>query len=75
MTSINVIENKISAVRKYLAVLDRYQKYTRIEIENDIDIKGAVERYFLTALTLFSMTLIDVISSQAMVRPCLFSVK
>ena len=49
MTSINVIENKISAIRKYLTILDRYQKFTRPEIENDIDIRGAVERYLYLA--------------------------
>jgi uncharacterized protein YutE (UPF0331/DUF86 family) len=59
MTSINVIENKISAVRKYLAVLDRYQKYTRTEIENDIDIRGAVERY----LYLVTQSTIDLAES------------
>ena len=59
MTSINVIENKISAIRKYLAILDRYQKYTRPEIENDIDIRGAVERY----LYLVTQSTIDLAES------------
>ena len=45
MTNLAVIENKISAVKKYLKILARYQKYTRRELEMDIDIKGAVERY------------------------------
>ena len=45
MTKINVIENKISAVRKYLKVLDRYKKFTKKEIEDNIDLKGALERY------------------------------
>ena len=59
MTSINVIENKISAIRKYLAILDRYQKFTRPEIENDIDIRGAVERY----LYLVTQSTIDLAES------------
>ena len=49
MTSIDVIENKISAVRKYLSILDRYERFARPEIENDIDIRGAVERYLYLA--------------------------
>ena len=45
MTSINVVENKISTIRKYLSILDRYAGFTRQEIETDVDIRGAVERY------------------------------
>lgn len=45
MTSPNVIENKISAVKKYLDILKRYKKYSREEIEHDVDVRGAVERY------------------------------
>jgi uncharacterized protein YutE (UPF0331/DUF86 family) len=45
MTNINVIENKISSVRKYLKILDGFKKYTREEIENNLNIKGALERY------------------------------
>ncbi len=40
-----VVENKISAIRKYLTILKRYRSYSRKEIEEDIDIRGAVERY------------------------------
>jgi uncharacterized protein YutE (UPF0331/DUF86 family) len=59
MTSINVIENKISATKKYLAILDRYERYTKPEIENDIDIRGAVERY----LYLVTQSTIDLAES------------
>lgn len=45
MTSFNVIENKISSTRKYLSILERYEKYSKEEVENNIDIRGAVERY------------------------------
>lgn len=45
MTTLQVIENKISAVRKYLKILIRYRKYTKAHIEKDVDIRGAVERY------------------------------
>ncbi|RJQ32345.1 DUF86 domain-containing protein [Candidatus Parcubacteria bacterium] len=50
-----VIENKISSIRKYLKILDRYKKYSREEIESNIDIRGAVERY----LYLVSQATID----------------
>lgn len=50
MNSLKVIENKISSVRKYLKILQRYKKYTQKEIEADIDIKGAVERYLYLAI-------------------------
>lgn len=49
MTNIVVIENKISDIRKYLKILERYKKYSKEEILNDIDIKGAVERYLYLA--------------------------
>ncbi|MEK7069526.1 MAG: DUF86 domain-containing protein [Patescibacteria group bacterium] len=50
MTNLSVIENKISSVKKYLGITERYKAYSREEIENNIDIKGAVERYlYLTA--------------------------
>jgi uncharacterized protein YutE (UPF0331/DUF86 family) len=49
MTSIDVIENKISAIRKYLSILNRYERFDRQKIENDTDIRGAVERYLYLA--------------------------
>lgn len=45
MTDLTIIENKISAVHKYLKILERYKQYTQKEIINDIDRKGALERY------------------------------
>jgi uncharacterized protein YutE (UPF0331/DUF86 family) len=45
MTNLSVIENKISSTKKYLGILDAYKKYSRKEIEENIDIKGAIERY------------------------------
>lgn len=49
MTSINVIENNVSTIRKYLSILDRYEGFTRDEIEANVDIRGAVERYLYLA--------------------------
>ena len=45
MTNLSVIENKISSIKKHLGTIERYKKYSREEIENNIDIKGAIERY------------------------------
>ena len=55
MTNFSVVENKISSVKKYLTILQNFKKYTRKEIKNDLNIKGAVERY----LYLVSQATID----------------
>lgn len=44
-----VIENKISDAMKYLKILERYMKYSKEEIIDNIDIKGALERYLYLA--------------------------
>ncbi len=49
MTNLAVIENKISAVKKYLKILERYGKYSVEEIRDDVDIRGMVERYLYLA--------------------------
>lgn len=50
MTNIAVIENKASAVKRYLKILGRYKKYSKKRIEEDLDIRGAVERYLYLAV-------------------------
>ncbi len=50
MSNIKVIENKISSVKKYLNILQRYKGYKKEEIESNIDIRGAVERYLYLAI-------------------------
>lgn len=50
MSNLIVIENKISSIKKYLKILDGYKKYSRENIENDLNIKGAVERYLYLAV-------------------------
>lgn len=50
MTTFDVIENKLSSVRKYLKILDGYKKYSKKEIERDLNIKGALERYLYLAV-------------------------
>lgn len=49
MTNKAVIENKISATKKYLKILEGYKKYSQQEIEENVDIRGAVERYLYLA--------------------------
>ncbi|MBM4387357.1 MAG: DUF86 domain-containing protein, partial [Deltaproteobacteria bacterium] len=50
MNSQETIENKISSVRKYLTILENYKKYTRSQIEESLDLRGAVERYLYLAI-------------------------
>lgn len=50
MTNIEVLENKISQVKKYLQILEGYKKYRQDEIENDLTLKGALERYLYLAI-------------------------
>lgn len=45
MTSLHVIENRISTILKLLTLLEGYQNRTRVEIESDFTLRGAVERY------------------------------
>ena len=49
MTNISIVENKITLARKYLDILKEYKKYSRTELENDLNIRGAVERYLYLA--------------------------
>lgn len=50
MSTIKVIENKISYAEKYLKILQRYKGYSKEEIQNNIDLRGAVERYLYLAI-------------------------
>lgn len=44
------IENKKSSVLKYLSILHRYKKYSQQEIESNVDVRGALERYLYLAI-------------------------
>ena len=50
MTHKSNIENKISAIKKYLGILDRYRHFSQKEIEESIDLRGATERYLYLAV-------------------------
>ncbi|MBI2075150.1 MAG: DUF86 domain-containing protein [Candidatus Harrisonbacteria bacterium] len=55
MSSRDVIENKISYIRKYLSLARKLQSKSREEIENDTVQKAALERY----LYLIAQAVID----------------
>lgn len=46
MTNIQIIENKISSIKKYLKLLGIYKKYSFEEIRDDVTVNGAVEKSF-----------------------------
>ena len=49
MTDLAVIENKLSSVKRYLSILDNFKNYSKDSLENDLTIRGAVERYLYLA--------------------------
>lgn len=73
MTNLSVIENKISVIKKYLQILQRYRNYRVEEICNDDTLRGAVERY----LYLVSQATIDlaeaIIAYKKFRKPSIYS--
>jgi len=49
MNNISVVEAKISSIKKYLSLLERYKPYSQNDIEQNPDLKGAFERYLYLA--------------------------
>jgi uncharacterized protein YutE (UPF0331/DUF86 family) len=49
MTNFSVIENRISLIRKYLTILDDFKEFSRQKIENELIIRGSLERYLYLA--------------------------
>ncbi len=45
MSNTDVIENKISAIRRYLGILAQYQAKSVEELSSEVTLRGAVERY------------------------------
>lgn len=45
MTTISVIENKISHIRKYFKILKKFNKFSQKQLKEDVFIRGALERY------------------------------
>ncbi len=50
MTDLSTVENKISIVKKNLKTLERYKSISRKDIEGDVDLRGALERYLYLAV-------------------------
>lgn len=49
MSNITVIETKISHIKKYLKLLQRYKKFSQEDVVHNPDLKGALERYLYLA--------------------------
>jgi uncharacterized protein YutE (UPF0331/DUF86 family) len=49
MSNKTIIENKISAIKKYLKIAAGYKKYAQKKLEGDASLRGAVERYLYLA--------------------------
>jgi len=49
MTNTAVLETKISAIQRYLGILEAYKKFTKEQIQKDVTLHGAVERYLYLA--------------------------
>jgi len=73
MTDLSVLENKLSSIKKYLSILDNFKGYSKDNLENDLILRGAVERY----LYLVSQSAIDlaeaVISYKKLRKPTTMS--
>lgn len=50
MSNLRVIENKISALKKYLKILKGCQDYSQKVLEEDLEKRGAAERYLYLAV-------------------------
>lgn len=73
MTNLNILENKISVVKKYLKILESYSGLSEKEISSSLDKKGAVERYvYLVAQATIDLAEI-VISYKKLRKPMSFS--
>lgn len=73
MTNISIIESKISSIQKYLKILREYQNYSQQQLEDDLHLKGSVERY----LYLLTQSVLDlaeaIISFKDLRRPQTYS--
>lgn len=50
MSNIDIINNKISSIKKYIALLATFKSYSEDKIRNDAIISGAIERYAYLAV-------------------------
>ena len=73
MTDLKVIENKISSVKKYLKIVEKYKKYSQKEIESDLTLRGAAERYLYLAAQAAIDLAEAVVSYKGFRKPSTFS--
>ncbi|MEA2015974.1 MAG: DUF86 domain-containing protein [Actinomycetota bacterium] len=73
MTGLGVIEKGISNVRKYLSILDNYKNISVKDLEDDLTLRGAVERYLYLAVQATIDLAEAVISYKELRRPATFS--
>ena len=45
MTNLGVIENRIGLIKKYLKILEDFKSKSKTDLEKDVILKGALERY------------------------------
>lgn len=73
MSSSELIDSKISQIKKYLTILENYQNYDKETISRDVTLTGAVERY----LYLIAQATIDLaemtVSRRNLRKPSTFS--
>lgn len=67
MSGQSLIEDKISSIQKYLDILTQYQRYSQIEIQRDVTVQGAVERY-LYLLTQSTIDLAEMLIARKKLR-------
>lgn len=73
MTDLKVIENKISSVKKYLKIVEEYKKYSQKEIESDLTLRGATERYLYLVVQAAIDLAEAVVSYKGLRKPTTFS--
>lgn len=73
MTNFSVVENKISSVKKYLKILERFKKYSKRSISTDVLVRGALERYLYLAIQATIDLAEAIISYQRYRKPTTFS--
>ena len=73
MTGIEVIEKGKSRIRKYLGILENYKDSKKEALDEDITLRGAVERYLYLAVQATIDLAEGIISYKELRRPSTFS--
>ncbi len=73
MTGLDVIEKGISNIKKYLSILDSYKDISIEDLQNDLILRGAIERYLYLAVQATIDLAEAIISYKELRRPTTFS--